>query len=165
MFIFDPIYTALVGSDVGSYSSFPPAIHYTSSIPSLSSVQPSSSLSYWMTTCNRAIFCLLLFHHFSLICIPRYLTSHLLCCTYWLATSRTFPTMFIYHLRLPDDAHCIVSRPPSIVVTRAQGGSLLLDCFLKLRAMGTASVENMMSDSVGYNHKYSSGAPRPSLSY
>ena len=37
MFIFNPIYTALVGSDVCSYSSFPPAIHYTSSIPSLSS--------------------------------------------------------------------------------------------------------------------------------
>ena len=32
MFIFDPIYTALVGGDVRSYSSFPPAIHYTSSI-------------------------------------------------------------------------------------------------------------------------------------
>ena len=46
MFIFDPIYTALVGSDVRSYSSFPPAIHYTSSIPSLSSVGCESSLPH-----------------------------------------------------------------------------------------------------------------------
>ena len=46
MFIFDPIYTALVGSDVPSYSSFPPAIHYTSSILSLSSVGRESSLPF-----------------------------------------------------------------------------------------------------------------------
>ena len=46
MFIFDPIYTALVGSDVRNYSSFPPAIHYTSSIPSLSSVGCESGLPH-----------------------------------------------------------------------------------------------------------------------
>ena len=44
MLVFEPIYTCTVASDVRSCPSFPPAIHYTSSIPSLSSVGRESSL-------------------------------------------------------------------------------------------------------------------------
>ena len=115
-----------------------------------------------MTTCNRALFCLLLFHHFSLICIPPRLTSDLLCCTNWLATRE-----LARQCLLPSEItgrfplHRIVT--PPIVVTRVQGESPLLDCLSKLRPMGTASVEDMMSGGVDYSHKYLSSAPQSSL--
>ena len=60
MFIFDHIYTALIGSDVCSYPSFPPTIHYTSSIPSLSSVGRESSLPHAAShACHKSFACLL----------------------------------------------------------------------------------------------------------
>ena len=66
----------------------PPHTPQVTAVTSHSSSSQRRSLSYWMTTCNCALFCPLSFHHFSLICIQRYLTPHLLCCTYWLATRK-----------------------------------------------------------------------------